>query len=98
MARVIKRPAADVDLLLIWDFIARDNLEAADNYLRFLETKFQLIATQPQSGRVRDELKPNLRSFPIGNYVVFYYPLEDGIAIERVLQGSQDIAAQFNDA
>ena len=42
-------------------------------------------------GRVRDELKPNLRSLVVGNYIVFYLPFGDGVAIERVLEGHQDI-------
>ena len=91
MSTVVIRPAADVDLLLIWDFIARNDASAADNYLRWISGKFDLLATRPLMGRARDELKPKLRSFVVGNYVVFYLPAEDGIAVERVLSGHQDI-------
>lgn len=91
MPTVIRRPAADVDLLLIWDFIAQDSPNAADQYLRWLADRLELLATQPFMGKARDELKPQLRSFIIGNYIVFYIPLEDGVAIERVLEGHQDI-------
>jgi toxin ParE1/3/4 len=34
-----------------------------------------------------------LRSFPVGNYVVFYVPVSDGIEVVRVMNGRQDIAA-----
>ena len=91
MPSVVIRPAADVDLLLIWDFIARNSPDAADNYLRWLSGKFDLLATQPLMGRARDELKPKLRSFVIGSYIVFYLPIEGGVAVERVLEGRQDI-------
>ena len=50
-----------------------------------MSSKFDLLATQPLMGRARDELKPKLRSFVVGNYVVFYLPTEDGVAVERVL-------------
>nr|WP_148663558.1 type II toxin-antitoxin system RelE/ParE family toxin [Bosea vaviloviae] len=33
----------------------------------------------------------NIRSFPVGNYVLFYRPLADGIELVRVLSGYQDI-------
>ena len=91
MPTIVIRPTADVDLLLIWDFIARNDASAADNYLRWMSSKFDLLATQPLMGRARDELKPKLRSFVVGNYVVFYLPTEDGVAVERVLGGHQDI-------
>ncbi len=90
MPTVIFRPAADVDLLLIWDFIAQDSPSAADQYLRWLASRLELLATQPFMGKARDELKPQLRSFVIGRFVVFYLPTKDGVATERVLGGHQD--------
>jgi len=47
-------------------------------------------------GRARDELVPGVRCFPVGRYVVFYVPLDDGIDIVRVLHGARDIDAVFN--
>jgi toxin ParE1/3/4 len=32
-----------------------------------------------------------LRSFSVGNYLIFYFPIEGGIDIVRVLQGARDI-------
>ena len=93
MPRVILRPAAEVDLLLIWDFIARDGSVAADNYVKWLTDKLDVLVTQPYMGRARGELKPKLRSFTAGNHIAFYYPLEDGVAVERILDGRQDIRA-----
>ncbi|MGZ8955554.1 MAG: type II toxin-antitoxin system RelE/ParE family toxin [Methylovulum sp.] len=37
------------------------------------------------------ELKAGLRSQTVGNYLIFYFPLEDGVDIVRVLHGSRDI-------
>jgi toxin ParE1/3/4 len=36
-----------------------------------------------------------LRSHPIGHYLIFYFPLEDGVDIIRVLHGSRDIESLF---
>jgi toxin ParE1/3/4 len=47
-------------------------------------------------GMSRDELTTGLRSQPVGNYLIFYFPLEDGIDIVRVLHGSRDVDAIFH--
>ena len=36
-------------------------------------------------GRLRNELLPQLYSFPVGNYAVFYLATESGIEIIRIL-------------
>jgi toxin ParE1/3/4 len=50
-----------------------------------------LLSEFPGLGRPRDELAESLRSFPVGNYVIFYLPLGDGINVIRVLHGARDI-------
>jgi len=42
-------------------------------------------------GTGRSELKSDLRSHPVGNYVVFYFPLENGVDVVRVLHRSRNI-------
>jgi len=96
MPRVTRRPLAETDVLEIWDYIADDSLAAADRWLDRLDEKFRLLAAQAMMGRARDELAPGVRSFPIGRYVVFYVPLDDGIDVVRVLHGARDIDAVFN--
>jgi toxin ParE1/3/4 len=76
--------------------IAEDNPHAADRWLELIDGKFGFIAQTPELGRKRFELAPNLRSLPVGNYVIFYLPLPDGIQIVRVLHGARDIPALFD--
>lgn len=95
MEQVFKRPLAEADLDEIWDYIAEDSPERASNFLRKLYAKMQILAASPNIGRRRDELVPGLRSFPYGNYVIFYLPTENGIEVVRVLQGSRDIVQVF---
>ena len=47
----------------------------------------------PLAGRARLDLRPNLRSFPVGSYIVFYVPQPDGVEIVRGMHGHQDIDA-----
>jgi toxin ParE1/3/4 len=86
-----KSPQAEFDLTLIWDFIAHDNIRAADALLVRIEAAFDMLAANPLAGRARDDLAPKIRSFPVGNYIIFYLPLSDGIEVVRVLHGRQDI-------
>jgi toxin ParE1/3/4 len=46
-------------------------------------------------GRRRDELSPNVRSFPINNYLIFYRLIEQGVEILRVVSGYQDLEDLF---
>lgn len=52
-----------------------------------------MLLENPLAGRERRELRADLRSFPAGNYVIFYVPLPDGVEIIRVMHGRQDIGA-----
>jgi len=47
-------------------------------------------------GKSRDELAAGLRSFPIGQYIIFYQPVPGGVDIVRVLHGARDLDAIFN--
>jgi toxin ParE1/3/4 len=97
MAIVLKRPRAELDWLDLWDYIADDSLDRADEFLDRIEGKLQTLAQNPGMGRRRKELLAELRSFPIENYVVFYRELTNGIEVIRVLHGSRDIETVFRE-
>ena len=92
---VLKRPLAEVDLDDIWWYIAQDNPDAADRFLAKIGEQCQTLAQFPKMGISRDELTPALRSFPVGNYLIFYLPIDDGIEVVRVLSGVRDMDALF---
>ncbi|MDA9502562.1 type II toxin-antitoxin system RelE/ParE family toxin [Bradyrhizobium sp. CCBAU 11357] len=89
--RFRKAPQADLDLDSIWDFIASNSARAADKQIARIGEIFEMLLENPLAGRERRELKAGLRSFPVGNYVIFYIPLPDGVEIIRVMHGRQDI-------
>ena len=95
MARVTRRPQAEVDILDIWEYIAEASVDQADRWVDKLDEKFALWATQPMMGLARDELAPGIRSLAFGRYVVFFEPLADGIDVVRVLHSSRDIRSGF---
>jgi toxin ParE1/3/4 len=91
MRRVINAPEAEADIYGIARHIAEDDIEAACRFIETIYEKIQLLATHPQMGRLREELAENLRSFPVGPFVIFYRPISSGIEVARVLRGARDI-------
>ena len=96
MKRAIFAPAAEADLEAIYDYIATENLVAASKLVARLEELATRLTETPGMGRARAELLPDLRSFPFGNYVLFYRPTEGGIEIVRVLHGARDVPVVFS--
>ena len=69
------------------------NVEAADRHVERLFEKCESLSHHPMMGRSREDLLQDARSFPMGNYVIFYLPRRegDGVTILRVLEGYRDI-------
>ncbi|MCP4677672.1 MAG: type II toxin-antitoxin system RelE/ParE family toxin [Deltaproteobacteria bacterium] len=85
------------DLDDIWEYIARDNPSAADGFIDSLHGKCCMLAERPEIGKERPEIRLDIRSFPVGNYLIFYH-LQDGIiTIDRFLSGYRDIPNLFGD-
>lgn len=97
MPKILITPVAKQDLIEIWLYIAEHNVPAADGFLDTIDQKFRMISHTPQMGRARHELSPHLRSYPAGNNIIFYRPMENGIQVIRVLSSSRDINLQFPD-
>lgn len=90
MSRLLIRLQAEQDLDEIWWRIAQDSQQNADRFLDLIGETCIVISGYPNMGERRDELYKGLRSFPVGNYLIFYINLDDGVDIVRVLHGSRD--------
>jgi len=86
---------ATLDLEEIENYISQDNPDAAARLLQKIIKKCELLAVHPEIGFDRSELNPDLRSFPVGNYSIFYCPLDAGIKVVRVLHSSRDVPKLF---
>ena len=97
MARVIRTPLAREDLKDIGGFIARESQDrsVAIRFLSSIEQKCQLYVTHPEMGEQRPDFRDDARLFPVGNYVVIYRLIENGIEVLRVLHGSRDIPSTW---
>ena len=93
-------PQAESDLDEIWYFLATQSssIGVADRVVDSITARFVLLARQPYIGRRRDEdLRPGVRTFPVGDYVIAYRVDGDDVLILRVLRGSRDIEALFRE-
>jgi toxin ParE1/3/4 len=95
MSVIIKAPSAEKDLNEILQYISADSLHHAEQLLLQIDKKCRMLAENPLLGKTRDELKPNLRSFPISSYVIFYRSIPSGIEVVRILHGARDIFSLF---
>ncbi len=80
----------------IWDYIAAENPAAAERCLRGIDAQFETLAIHPLMGRSREDLAPGLRSFAVGNYVIFYRSMarKAGVQIVRVIEGHRNITPE----
>ena len=95
MARIIRAPAAEADAVEIWAYIAEDNVAAADQLLDRFDRIIHQLSFQPHLGKTVDAIAPGLRFLPLGNYLIFYRAIEEGVEIARILHGARDITADF---
>lgn len=87
-------PEALQDLQDIWDFIAADNVSAADKLEdEFFET-FDGLAQRPGMGHTRSDVtERDVRFWPVGSYLVVYSSMSVPLQIVAVLHGARDIPA-----
>jgi toxin ParE1/3/4 len=96
MPRVVHTRLARQDLLDIWAHIAADSPHAADRLLDTIDSKISLLAENPKLGRARSDIAPDLRYLPVGNYLILYREIAEGIEVVRVLHGARNLRAIFH--
>lgn len=85
---------ADIDLDSIGEFIAQDDIEAADHWIAKLFTAFDALARSPGMGHPRTDLTPYPVLFwPVGADLIIYRAERRPIEIVAVTRGARDIPA-----
>ena len=94
MAGYVLSVAADLALDEIWEYIAGDNVDAADRWVEKLFDAFEALACTPGMGHKREDLTyyPVL-FWPVGSYLIIYRAEQRPVEIAAVTQGSRDIPA-----
>jgi plasmid stabilization system protein ParE len=76
----------------IWDFIAQDDVDAADRWIMKLLEAMDFLARNPRAGHARKDLTDQPVLFwPVGEYLIIYRIQQDEILILAVTQGARDI-------
>jgi len=87
-------PGAEVELDEIWFWTAKESgsVDIADRLIDSITERFFLLARHPHVGRPRDDdLRPGLRSFPVGRYVIIYRVESEDVLILHVIAAARDI-------
>jgi len=94
LTRYILSEDADRDLDGIWDYIAADNVDAADRWIGKLFDAFDAIGDTPGIGHKREDLTAYPVLFwPVDAYLVIYRATSEPVEIVAVTQGARDIPA-----
>jgi toxin ParE1/3/4 len=96
MPQILRTPQSELDVLEIATYISRDSFAAAERLVDLFDARLKVIADNPGLGPFRPELGTDVQSFPVGNYILFYRRIPDGIELLRVLHGARDIRRLFN--
>jgi plasmid stabilization system protein ParE len=94
VTRYVLNVDAEQDLNEIWEYIAEDNIDAADRWIEKLFEAFQTLAQTPGLGHAREDLTDfPILFWPVGAYLVLYRTWREWIEIVAVTQGARDVPA-----
>jgi toxin ParE1/3/4 len=89
MGRYFLSSLAETDVLAVWEYIARDNLSAADRMIDRFTAAFERVAQFPEIGERYEHPKGEFRRIVVGPYLIFYRVSGDEIDIARVLHSAR---------
>lgn len=82
------------DLQAIWDYIATDNLSAADRMIAEIGKALQGLAGRPGKGHVRQDLTQRpVRFWGVRSYLIVYRSDVEPLQILRVIHGARDLVS-----
>ena len=85
--------AAEDDLSEIYEYVASENLKAAEQILTRTEKNLQLLTRQPQLGRIPNDeelVHMRYRYVVIGDYLAFYTLEGQTVLVHRIIHGARD--------
>ncbi|MEM7620480.1 MAG: type II toxin-antitoxin system RelE/ParE family toxin [Pseudomonadota bacterium] len=92
--KLVITDTAKADLKLIRTYIAKENPQAARDFVKDLIDKLFRLAETGITGSPRDWIKPDLRCFPYRERCFYFRIIDDTLFVIRVLHGKQDVNAQ----
>jgi plasmid stabilization system protein ParE len=91
MSGFVLHPEALTDLDDIWEFIAADNVGAADRLVEEIYEAIRALIPFPQAGHVRSDLTSRpLRFHAVRDFLIAYAPDEKPLIVVAVLHGRRN--------
>src|ERR1700730_3669873 len=88
MSAYVLHPEAYTDLGEIWEFIAEDNVDAADQLLEEIHNAIRGLVSFPHQGYRRPDLTSrHLRFQTVRDFLIAYAPNEKPLLVVAVLHG-----------
>ena len=82
--------SAEKDMRDVAVYIARDNRPAARIWAENIREKCRMLGEMRDLGVRRDDLREGLKTYPVGNYLILYKDMQNGVEIIRVMHGARD--------
>lgn len=95
MKKVFYSDAAEQDLDDIAAWIGKHNLAAADRLLEDVDRVLALTLDFPGIGEAVDRYAPGMRRITLGSYVIYYFHVEAGLEVARVVHGARNVGKIF---
>ena len=98
MRKVVFLPTARADLEVIRRYIARRSgyINIAKKFVaKFRDACRKYAAIPGTIGRARPNLRPDIRSIPYENYVIFFRYIDDKFQVINILEGHRDMDGFF---
>jgi plasmid stabilization system protein ParE len=87
----VLHPDAYNDLDEVWDYIASDNLDAADRVREELYEAMGSLASFPLQGHQRSDFTSRpIRFWPVRDFLIAYAPQEHPLVVLAVLHGRRN--------
>lgn len=83
------RPEAEADLEAIALHIAKDNPAAALRWYDEMYESCRSLGVMPGMGVSRPDVRPDLRTFSVVNYLILYREIDNGAEVVRVVHGAR---------
>jgi plasmid stabilization system protein ParE len=84
-------PEASLDIEEIWEYIARDSLDAADRVISEIEAAISNVTASPEIGHRRPDLTSRpFRFLRLYEYLIAYVTEEDRLFVIAVLHGRRN--------
>lgn len=92
-------PEAETDLLELYDYIAEHGSpDRALGYVERIEHWCDSLATFPERGTVRDDIRPGLRVTSFDRHVsIAFHVTSDRVVILRIFYAGRDITRAFEE-